>query len=105
MFRPRAGVLSHLSGLKSAPQQAVAAVVADSRAAEDAAEQVVVDYEELEPVADMRTALAPAMPIIYASLGTIWRSSAGSKPAQWTRRLPRPMPWLRLSSFSAGTPA
>jgi carbon-monoxide dehydrogenase large subunit len=76
------GVLSHLKGLKSAPQhaiavdvacwqgEAVAAVVADTRAAaEDAAEHVVVDYAELEPVTDMRTALDPATPVIHASLG------------------------------------
>src|SRR5918998_3823945 len=67
---PWVGVLSHLKGLKSAPQhaiavdracwqgEAVAAVVAQTRAAaEDAAELVAVDYEELEPVADMETAL------------------------------------------------
>jgi aerobic carbon-monoxide dehydrogenase large subunit len=79
---PWVGVLSHLKGLKSAPQhaiavdvacwqgEAVAAVVADSRAtAEDAAEHVVVDYEELEPVTDMRTALDAATPVIHASLG------------------------------------
>ena len=79
---PWVGVLSHLKGLKSAPQhaiavdvacwqgEAVAAIVAESRAAaEDAAEHVVVDYEELEPVTDMRTALDPATPVIHASLG------------------------------------
>jgi carbon-monoxide dehydrogenase large subunit len=79
---PWVGVLSHLVGLKSAPQhaiavdvacwqgEAVAAVVADTRAAaEDAADHVVVDYEELEPVTDMRTALDPATPVIHASLG------------------------------------
>jgi carbon-monoxide dehydrogenase large subunit len=79
---PFVGVLSHLKGLKSAPQhaiavevacwqgEAVAAIVALSRAAaEDAAEHVVVDYEELEPVTDMRTALDPATPVIHAALG------------------------------------
>lgn len=79
---PWVGVLSHLKGLKSAPQhaiavdvarwqgEAVAAVVAHSRAqAEDAADQVLVEYEELEPVADMRTALDAATPVIHASLG------------------------------------
>jgi carbon-monoxide dehydrogenase large subunit len=79
---PFVGVLSHLKGLKSAPQHAiavdvacwqgdaVAAVVAQSRAAaEDASEHVVVDYEELEPVTDMRTALDPATPVIHAALG------------------------------------
>jgi carbon-monoxide dehydrogenase large subunit len=79
---PWVGVLSHLKGLKSAPQhalavdracwqgEAVAAVVAQTRAAaEDAAEQVVVDYEELEPVTDMEAALDPATPVIHADLG------------------------------------
>ncbi|WP_088344600.1 MULTISPECIES: xanthine dehydrogenase family protein molybdopterin-binding subunit [Rhodomicrobium] len=79
---PWVGVLSHLKGLKSAPQypiavdracwqgEAVAAIVATSRAAaEDAAERVMVDYEELEPVADMRTALDAATPVIHPELG------------------------------------
>lgn len=79
---PWVGVLSHLKGLKSAPQhaiaidracwqgEAVAAVVAQSRAAaEDAAERVVVDYEELEPVTDMETALDPGTPVIHPDLG------------------------------------
>jgi len=79
---PWVGVLSHLKGLKSAPQhaiaidhvcwqgEAVAAIVATSRAvAEDAAELVVVEYEELEAVTDMRTALDPETPVIHASLG------------------------------------
>src|SRR4051812_5368675 len=69
---PWIGVLSHLKGLKSAPQhaiateiacwqgEAVAAVLAATRAqAEDAAEHVVVEYDELPPVTDMRTALDP----------------------------------------------
>src|SRR5215207_793074 len=70
VITPWVGVLSHLKGLKSAPQsaiavdrvcwqgEAVAAVVAISRAlAEDAAELVLVDYEELDAVIDMNTAL------------------------------------------------
>ncbi len=82
VITPWVGVLSHLKGLKSAPQhaiaidlvcwqgEAVAAIVATSRAAaEDAMEHVAVDYEELEPVTDMRTALDSATPIIHASLG------------------------------------
>ena len=82
VITPWVGVLSHLKGLKSAPQsaiaidrvcwqgEAVAAVVASSRAqAEDAAEHVAVDYEELEAVTDMRTALDPATAVIHASLG------------------------------------
>ncbi len=82
VITPWVGVLSHLKGLKSAPQnaiaidrvcwqgEAVAAIVATSRAvAEDAAEIVSVDYEELEAVTDMRTALDPATPVIHPSLG------------------------------------
>src|SRR5579872_1365451 len=72
VITPWVGVLSHLKGLKSAPQhaiaadrvcwqgEAVAAVLATSRAvAEDAAECVAVEYEELGAVTDMRTALDP----------------------------------------------
>src|SRR3954452_16033778 len=82
VITPWVGVLSHLKGLKSAPQhaiaidrvcwqgEAVAAVIANSRAlAEDAAEQIQVSYEELAAVTDMRTALDPATPVIHASLG------------------------------------
>jgi len=82
IITPWVGVLSHLKGLKSAPQhaiaidrvcwqgEAVAAVVATSRAqAEDAAEAVTVEYEELGAVTDMRTALDPQTPVIHASLG------------------------------------
>src|SRR3954466_8004716 len=82
VITPWVGVLSHLKGLKSAPQraiaidracwqgEAVAAVVATSRAtAEDAAEIVSVEYEELDAVTDMRTALDPSTPVIHPSLG------------------------------------
>jgi carbon-monoxide dehydrogenase large subunit len=82
VITPWVGVLSHLKGLKSAPQsaiaidrvcwqgEAVAAIVATSRAAaEDAAEHVAVEYQELDSVTDMRTALDPTTPVIHASLG------------------------------------
>ena len=82
MLTPWVGVLTHLTGLKSAPQHAlaidrvrwqgepVAAVVATSRAlAEDAAERIVVEYEELPAVVDMRAALDPATPVIHPELG------------------------------------
>jgi carbon-monoxide dehydrogenase large subunit len=82
VITPWVGVLSHLKGLKSAPQRAIAvdrvcwqgeavvAVVATSRAAaEDAAEAIAIDYEELPVVTDMRTALDPETPVIHASLG------------------------------------
>src|SRR5689334_8612492 len=76
VITPWVGVLSHLKGLKSAPQhaiaidrvcwqgEAVAAVVATSRAAaEDAAEHVEVAYQELEAVTDMSTALDKSVPV------------------------------------------
>ena len=82
VITPWVGVLSHMKGLKSAPQhaiavdhacwqgEAVAAIVATSRAvAEDAAELVSVDYQELDAVTDMTTALDPETPVIHASLG------------------------------------
>jgi carbon-monoxide dehydrogenase large subunit len=82
VITPWVGVLSHMKGLKSAPQhaiavdhacwqgEAVAAIVATSRAvSEDAAELVSVDYEELDAVTDMTTALDPETPVIHASLG------------------------------------
>jgi len=82
VITPWVGVLTHLKGIKSAPQHAIAieracwqgeavcAVVAKTRAeAEDACEQVVVDYEELTPVTDPETALDPATPVIHTSLG------------------------------------
>ncbi|HLG80010.1 MAG TPA: xanthine dehydrogenase family protein molybdopterin-binding subunit [Bradyrhizobium sp.] len=82
VITPWIGVLSHLKGLKSAPQhaiavdrvcwqgEAIAAVVATSRAlAEDAAEAVLVEYEELDAVTEMRTALDPNTPVIHPSLG------------------------------------
>jgi len=79
---PWVGVLSHMKGLKSAAQraiaveracwvgEAVAAVVAASRAeAEDAAALVEVTYEELPVVADMEAALARGAPVIHPELG------------------------------------
>jgi len=82
VITPWVGVLTHLKGIKSAPQHAIAvevacwqgeavcAVVARTRAeAEDACELVVVDYEELAAVTDPETALDPATPVIHPSLG------------------------------------
>ncbi len=79
---PWIGVLSHLKGLKSAPQyalavdracwqgEAVAVVVAESRAAaEDAAERVIVEWEELPAATDMETALLEGTPVIHPELG------------------------------------
>ncbi len=85
---PWVGVLSHLQGLKSAPQyalpleaatwqgEAVVAVVAESRAkAEDAAELVNIDWEVLPAVTDAETALDPTTTVIHESLGDnlAWR--------------------------------
>jgi carbon-monoxide dehydrogenase large subunit len=79
---PWVGVLTHMKGLKSAPQhplavdracwqgEPVAAVLADSRAeAEDAAALIEVDYEELPAAADAETALDPQTPVIHPELG------------------------------------
>jgi aerobic carbon-monoxide dehydrogenase large subunit len=82
VITPWVGVLSHLKGLKSAPQhaiavdcvrwqgEAVAAVVATSRAlAEDAVDAVSVEYQELDAATDMRAALAAETTVIHPSLG------------------------------------
>jgi carbon-monoxide dehydrogenase large subunit len=82
VMTPWVGVLTHLKGIKSAPQypiaieracwqgEAVCAVVARTRAlAEDAAELIEVDYEELPAVTDPETALDPATPVIHPELG------------------------------------
>ena len=72
VITPWVGVLTHLKGIKSAPQYAIAvdracwqgeavcAVVARTRAAaEDACALVAVDYEPLPAVTDAETALDP----------------------------------------------
>lgn len=82
VMTPWVGVLTHLKGLKSAPQapiaveracwqgEAVCAVVAHTRAeAEDACELIEVSYEQLPPITDPETALDSKTPIIHASLG------------------------------------
>jgi carbon-monoxide dehydrogenase large subunit len=80
---PWVGVLTHMVGMRSPPQPAlavgrthwagepVAMVLATSRAlAEDAAELVQVDYDPLPPVTDMETALAADAPLIHPDLGS-----------------------------------
>src|SRR5207247_4227149 len=82
VITPWVGVLTHLKGIKSAPQHAIAveracwqgeavcAVVARSRAeAEDACELVEVSYEELPAVTDAETALDAGTPLIHPELG------------------------------------
>jgi len=79
---PWVAVLAHLKGMKSAAQlplplatatwagEAVAAVVADSRAAaEDATAKISIAWQVLAPVADMETALDKATPVIHPELG------------------------------------
>jgi len=79
---PWVGVLSHLEGLKSQPQhalaikkacwqgEAVAAVVASTRAeAEDGVGLVEVQWRELPAVVDMERALDADTPVIHADLG------------------------------------
>ena len=82
VITPWVGVLTHLKGIKSAPQYAIAvdracwqgeavcAVVAKTRAqAEDACELVEVTYEELPAVTDAETALDAGTPVIHPELG------------------------------------
>src|SRR6202046_662148 len=82
VITPWVGVLTHLKGIKSAPQHAIAveracwqgeavcAVVARSRAgAEDAAALIEVPYEVLPAVIDPETALDAKTPVIHPELG------------------------------------
>src|SRR3954470_9141355 len=82
VITPWVGVLTHLKGIKSAPQHAIAveracwqgeavcAVVAHTRAeAEDGCELVDVGYEELPAVTDAETALDPGTLVIHPELG------------------------------------
>jgi carbon-monoxide dehydrogenase large subunit len=82
VITPWVGVLTHLKGIKSAPQyamavdracwqgEAVCAVVAKTRAeAEDACALIDVEYEVLPSVTDAETALDPKTPVIHPELG------------------------------------
>src|SRR5207248_4652831 len=98
VITPWIGVLTHLKGLKSAPQHAIAveracwqgeavcAVVARTRAqAEDACELVEVECQELSAVTDAETALDAGTPIIHAELGdhlTFERAHVAGTPEQ-----------------------
>ena len=81
--RPWLGTMKNAPALLSVPQYGMAvdcarwqgdpavAVVAEGRArAEDAAEHVLVEWEELPAVADVETALEDGAPILHPSLGT-----------------------------------
>jgi len=98
VITPWVGVLTHLKGIKSAPQHAIAveracwqgeavcAVVARSRAeAEDGCALIEVSYEELPAVTDAETALDPATPVIHPALGdnlTFERVHSAGNPDQ-----------------------
>src|SRR6516165_4208645 len=82
VITPWVGVLTHLKGIKSAPQYAIAvdracwqgeavcAVVAKTRAeAEDACALIDVDYDVLPSVTDAETALDAKTPVIHPELG------------------------------------
>jgi carbon-monoxide dehydrogenase large subunit len=80
--KPWVATLAHLAGIKSAPEhplaidracwqgQPVVAVIAETRVqAEDALQQLVVEWQELPAVLDAETALDPATPVIHPELG------------------------------------
>jgi aerobic carbon-monoxide dehydrogenase large subunit len=80
---PYVGVLTHLAGLRSAPQhplalevarwqgEPVVMVIATSRAlAEDACEHVMVDYDPLPATLDAETALSADAPLIHPEFGS-----------------------------------
>jgi len=79
---PWVGTLTCFPGMKSAPQyplavdracwvgEPVAMVVARTRAeAEDAAERIMVEWQELPAVTDKATALDPKTPVLHPELG------------------------------------
>jgi aerobic carbon-monoxide dehydrogenase large subunit len=96
VITPWIGVLSHLKGIKSAPQHAIAveracwqgeavcAVIARTRAeAEDGCVLLRVDYEVLTAVTDAETALDKTTPVIHPELGdnlTFERSLTAGDP-------------------------
>lgn len=80
--KPWVATLSHLAGIKSAPQhplaieratwqgEAVVAVVAETRArAEDALALLEVEWDDLPAVLETETALDPETPLIHPELG------------------------------------
>jgi carbon-monoxide dehydrogenase large subunit len=79
---PWVGTLTCFPGMKSAPQypmavdracwvgEPVAIVLAGTRAeAEDAAESIAVEWQELPAATEKKTALDPSSPVIHAELG------------------------------------
>jgi aerobic carbon-monoxide dehydrogenase large subunit len=98
VITPWVGVLTHLKGIKSAPQHAIAveracwqgeavcAVIARTRAeAEDGCVLLRVDYEVLTAVTDAETALDKTTPVIHPELGdnlTFERSLTAGDPGK-----------------------
>src|ERR1700691_2959597 len=96
VITPWVGVLTHLKGIKSAPQhalaidracwqgEAVCAVVARTRAeAEDGCALVGIEYEPLAAVTDAETALDKTTPVIHPEMGdnlTFERSLTAGDP-------------------------
>lgn len=83
VVEPYVGVLSHLAGLRSAPQmpmavgrvrwqgEPVAMVLAQTRAeAEDAVAMIHLDTEDLPAATDMERALDPDAPVIHPEFGS-----------------------------------
>ena len=83
LCQPYVGVLTHIPGMRSAPQyplaldhacwqgEPVAIVVAENRAlAEDGAQAIDVEWQALPPVTDPETALDPGTPAIHETLGS-----------------------------------
>ncbi|MBC7574032.1 MAG: xanthine dehydrogenase family protein [Herminiimonas sp.] len=80
--KPWVATLSHLAGMKSAPQyplaldracwqgEPVVAIVAESRVeAEDALQYLQVEWEALPPLTSMEAALLPETPLLHPELG------------------------------------
>ena len=118
VITPWVGVLTHLKGIKSAPQHAIAvdracwageavcAVVARTRAeAEDACELIDVSYENCRPSPNRKPRSIPARWCCTPSSATISASSACTRPAIPTRASRTPTLSSKRRSCSAATPA
>ena len=116
--KPWVGTLDHFKGMKSAPQwplpidkvvwsgQAVVAIVADTRAmAEDAAEAIHVEYDELPAVVDIDTRARSRHACHHTGA---WRQRLLPQHTRYRRRrrclCRRRACRSKRSSVSAGTP-
>ena len=102
--------------MKSAPQypmavdracwagEPVAMVVARTRAeAEDAAEQIVIEWQELPAVTEKKTALDPGTPAIHPELGDNLAFRKTIDTGRSTPPSPKPISSSRTRSSSAAT--